>query len=107
MAATALYPGSFDPPTNGHAEVIEAAAHLCQTLVVGIGIHPAKRPYLPIDERISLLTAIADRTARKLETRIQIRPFEGLVVDLAREVGARVLVRGVRDGTDLNYEMQM
>lgn len=107
MVATALYAGSFDPPTKGHAEVIEAAAHLCRTLVIAIGTHPAKTPYLPIGDRISLLTAIAEPAARKLEARVQVRSFDGLVVDLAREVGAKVLVRGVRDGTDLNYEMQM
>lgn len=101
----AFYPGSFDPPTNGHVDVLAAALALADEVVVGIGRHPSKPGFLPFDERRTLIGEIADGVAG--EGRVSVVAFEGLVVEAARENGATLLVRGLRDGTDLDYEMQM
>lgn len=101
----AFYPGSFDPPTNGHVDVLAAALALADEVVVGIGRHPSKPGFLPFDERRMLIGEIADGVAG--EGRVSVVAFEGLVVEAARENGATLLVRGLRDGTDLDYEMQM
>lgn len=101
----AFYPGSFDPPTNGHVDVLAAALALADEVVVGIGRHPSKPGFLPFDERRALIGEIADGVAG--EGRVSVVAFEGLVVEAARENGATLLVRGLRDGTDLDYEMQM
>lgn len=101
----AFYPGSFDPPTNGHVDVLAAALALADEVVVGIGRHPSKPGFLPFDERRALIDEIGDGMAG--EGRVSVVAFEGLVVEAARENGATLLVRGLRDGTDLDYEMQM
>ena len=103
----ALFPGSFDPVTNGHMDLIAGACALCDTLVVAIGLHPSKQPLFPAEERISLIKAVAGPVAKKAGVKLEVRTFSGLVVDFAREVKASILVRGLRDGTDLDYEMQM
>jgi pantetheine-phosphate adenylyltransferase len=107
MARTAFYSGSFDPPTNGHLDVIERAAHLCDRLVVGIGVNPAKAGLFAADERKAMVrkaaAAIVARTGVKLETVV----FSGLAVEAARGAGATFIVRGLRDGADFDYEMQM
>jgi pantetheine-phosphate adenylyltransferase len=107
MARTALYPGTFDPPTNGHLDILEAAFGLCDRVVVAIGVHPAKAPMLSVDDRLELIGAIAAPLARKAGAAVETCTFDNLVVDFAREVGATLLIRGLRDGTDLDYEMQM
>jgi pantetheine-phosphate adenylyltransferase len=107
MARTALYPGSFDPPTAGHVHILEAALCLCERLVVGIGVHPAKEPMLAAAERVSLIEAIAAPLAKTAGAELEVRTFDGLVVDLAREVDATLLIRGLRDATDFDYEMHM
>ena len=108
---TAFYPGSFDPPTNGHADVLEAALALADRVVVGIGRHPTKPGFLPHDERVAVLREILSEILRGMAAddaeRVSVVAFEGLVVDAARGHGATILVRGLRDGTDLDYEMQM
>jgi pantetheine-phosphate adenylyltransferase len=107
MARIALYPGSFDPLTNGHIDILRAAFRLCDKLVVAIGVHPAKQPLLSIDERLALIDAVAGPMGREAGVTVEACTFDNLVVDFAREVGAAILVRGLRDGTDLDYEMQM
>ncbi|MEM7302280.1 MAG: pantetheine-phosphate adenylyltransferase [Pseudomonadota bacterium] len=102
---TAYYPGSFDPVTNGHIDVLRQTLMLAEHVVVGIGIHPGKVPLFSFEERADLLTNVANDLGEP--TRVSVRSFDGLVIDAAREVGAAVLVRGLRDGTDLDYEMQM
>ena len=99
MARTALFTGSFDPVTNGHTDVIEAAALLCDRLVVAIGVHPGKTPLFSVDERRGLIEAAC--------CKLEVATFDGLAVEAARAHGARVIVRGLRDGTDFDYEMQM
>ena len=107
MARTALYPGSFDPLTNGHVAVLGAALRLCDRLVVAVGVHSSKTAMLSADDRLELIEAVAGPIAKQAGAELEVRTFDKLVVDFARELGATILVRGLRDGTDLDYEMQM
>lgn len=104
---TAFYPGSFDPMTNGHLDVLVQALNMARSVIVAIGVHPGKTPLFSFEERSDL---IRESLAEFLPGRaldISVVSFGNLVVDAAREHGARLLVRGLRDGTDLDYEMQM
>lgn len=101
----AFYPGSFDPPTHGHLDVLEQALAIADQVVVGIGVHPSKTPLLSFEDRRALIEEVI--AGRKVGERVQTRAFSGLVVDAAREHGATILVRGLRDGGDFEYEMQM
>ena len=107
MNRTALYPGTFDPLTNGHVDMLEGAFRLCDRLVVAIGVHPSKEPMLSVDDRLELIEKVAAPLGKKDGVAIEACTFDNLVVDFAREVGATLLIRGLRDGTDLDYEMQM
>ena len=104
---TAFYPGSFDPPTNGHVEVARAAARLVDRLVVGVGVHPGKAPLFAPAERLEMLREIFAPIAREEGAQLDCITFDNLVVDAAEAHGASLLIRGLRDGTDLDYEMQM
>jgi pantetheine-phosphate adenylyltransferase len=102
----ALYSGSFDPMTNGHVDVIGRGLELADHLTVAIGVHPGKTPVFSFDERKALIAqAVSD--AGLDGARLSVIAFEGLLVDAARAEGATIVIRGVRDGTDLDYEMQM
>ncbi|MDO9418556.1 pantetheine-phosphate adenylyltransferase [Pararhizobium sp.] len=104
---TAFYPGSFDPMTNGHLDVLVQALNLASTVVVAIGIHPGKLPLFSFDERAALIRqSLADFLPDRAGD-ISVVSFDKLSVDAARSHGAALLVRGLRDGTDLDYEMQM
>ena len=107
MNRTALYTGSFDPVTNGHLDVLRAAAPLFDRIVVGIGAHPGKTALFSVAEKIALIAATTADFAKKAGCKIECATFAGLAVDAAKEQGAIVLLRGLRDGTDLDYEMQM
>ena len=107
MARTALFTGSFDPVTNGHTDVIEAAALLCDKLVVAIGVHPGKTPLFSVEERRALIEGACGDEVKRRGCQLEVVTFAGLAVEAAREQGARVIVRGLRDGTDFDYEMQM
>lgn len=102
-----LYPGSFDPLTNGHVDMLAASFRLVDTLVVAIGIHPAKAPLFTTDERVAMIHAVGGPLAAKAGVALEVRTFGNLVSAFAAEVGATLLIRGLRDGTDLDYEMQM
>ncbi|MEO9527260.1 pantetheine-phosphate adenylyltransferase [Roseibium sp.] len=108
MTRIALYPGSFDPVTNGHMDILRQALALADKVVVAIGIHPGKSPLFSFDERVDLIhaSARAEFSAQDA-SRIDVIAFDDLVVDTARSQKAACLVRGLRDGTDLDYEMQM
>src|SRR5262245_29631546 len=99
--------GSFDPVTNGHLDVIARAARTVDELAVGIGVHPGKTPLFSTDERIAMLKAETAPVAAAAGCRIAIVTFANLTVDAARAAGATIIFRGLRDGTDFNYEMQM
>jgi len=104
---TAFYPGSFDPMTNGHLDVLVQALNVASKVIVAIGIHPGKKPLFSFEERAELINrSLADVLPRKAGD-ISVVSFDDLVVDAARKHGASLLVRGLRDGTDLDYEMQM
>ncbi|WP_417415776.1 pantetheine-phosphate adenylyltransferase [Hoeflea sp.] len=103
----AFYPGSFDPMTNGHIDVLEQSLALCDQLVVGIGVHPGKTPMFSFDERASMIADVVKSKFPQRSGDVSVVSFKNLVVEAAQEAGASVLVRGLRDGTDLDYEMQM
>lgn len=107
MPLIGFYSGSFDPPTNGHLDVIERAAAFCDILALGIGAHPTKAQlFTPLERGALIADALASLTARrglKLETHV----FSGLAVDAARKAGAKIILRGLRDGADFDYEMHM
>jgi len=107
MTRIALYTGTFDPPTNGHIEVVRAAALLCDELVIAIGIHPGKTPIFSAEERAELIMQSCRDVLAKCSCSLSVRTFSGLAVDAAREAGAHYLIRGLRDATDFDYEMQM
>jgi pantetheine-phosphate adenylyltransferase len=103
----AFYPGSFDPMTNGHIDVLEQALALCDQLIIGIGVHPGKAPMFSFDERAGMIADLVQTDFSGRASDISVVSFDGLVVDAARDAGASVLVRGLRDGTDFDYEIQM
>ena len=103
----AFYPGSFDPMTNGHIHVLEQSLALCDQLVVGIGVHPGKTPMFPFDERAAMIADVVKSEFPQRSGDVTVVAFQNLVVEAAQQAGASVLVRGLRDGTDLDYEMQM
>jgi pantetheine-phosphate adenylyltransferase len=107
MPRIALYAGSFDPVTNGHIDVVRQAARLADTLVLAIGIHPGKTPLFPEAERRAMLEETCVPLAKQAGCKLEVTTFEGLVVDAARQVSATILIRGLRDGSDFDYEMQM
>ena len=107
MPRTALYAGSFDPVTNGHLDVVRHAVRLADRLVLAVGVHPGKAPLFSADERLAMLEEICAPLAREAKCELQCITFSGLVVEAARKAGATLLIRGLRDGTDFDYEMQM
>jgi pantetheine-phosphate adenylyltransferase len=107
MPRTALYAGSFDPVTNGHVDVVRQAARLFDRLVLAIGVHPGKTPLFSAEDRLAMLEESCGPVARQGGCELTCITFADLVVEAARRAGATVLIRGVRDGTDLDYEMQM
>ena len=104
---TGLYPGTFDPVTLGHVDIIRRAATLVDRLVIGVAINRDKGPLFSLEERVAMLVgetaAIADQTGCE----IRVHPFENLLIDCARDVGAQVIIRGLRAVADFEYEFQM
>ena len=107
MAKSALYAGSFDPVTNGHLDVIGRAVHLVDKLILAIGVHPGKTPLFVPEDRLAMLQETASPIAKETGCTLHCITFDDLVIAAARREGATVLIRGIRDGTDLDYEMQM
>jgi pantetheine-phosphate adenylyltransferase len=103
----AFYPGSFDPMTNGHLDVLIQSLNVASDVIVAIGVHPGKVPMFSFDERADLIRQSLNGVLPAAKDRLKVVSFSNLVVDAAREHGATLLVRGLRDGTDLDYEMQM
>jgi pantetheine-phosphate adenylyltransferase len=104
---TAFYPGSFDPMTNGHLDVLVQALNVAPAVIVAIGVHPGKTPLFSFAERAALIAQSLEEFLPERASDISVVSFDNLVVDAARKHGASLLVRGLRDGTDLDYEMQM
>jgi pantetheine-phosphate adenylyltransferase len=107
MPRTALFAGSFDPITLGHLDVVHNAVRLVDRLVLAVGVHPGKTPLFSADERLQMLAEICAPAGRAAGCEVICTTFAGLVVAAAKQAGATILIRGVRDGTDLDYEMQM
>lgn len=107
MARIGFYSGTFDPVTLGHTDVISRAAKLVDRLIIGIGVHPAKAPLFNAAERMEMLKAETAGIAKASGAAIDVVTFDNLVVTAAQEHKATVIFRGLRDGTDFDYEMQM
>jgi pantetheine-phosphate adenylyltransferase len=107
MSRTALYPGSFDPITKGHLDVVRQAVRIADRLVMAIGIHPGKTPLLTPEERLELLVETCTPLAEEAGCALGCITFSDLVVNAARREGATLLIRGLRDRGDFDYEMQM
>lgn len=102
MPKVALYAGSFDPITNGHADLIRRSLRFVDRLVVGVAVNVSKQPLFSVEERIVLIKAALDD-----DPRIEVRSFKGLVVNFAKEAGAQIVLRGLRAVADFEYEYQM
>ena len=107
MPRIALYAGSFDPVTNGHVDVVRQAARLADRLVLAIGVHPGKAPLFSAEERLAMLEETCGPAARQAAASSPASPSPTSSSTLRAAPARRVLIRGVRDGTDLDYEMQM
>lgn len=101
----ALYPGTFDPITNGHLDIIGRAVKLYDKLVIGVALNTSKGPLFSFEERVEMARELAESVADGTE--IEVRPFEGLLMHFAEEVGANSIIRGLRAVSDFEYEFQM
>lgn len=107
MSRIAFYPGSFDPVTNGHLDVVRQAVGLCDKLIVAIGIHPGKKPLFSTDERLAMVREVFEPLAMKANCAFDATTYDDLTVTAAQKHKASIMIRGLRDGTDLDYEMQI
>ncbi len=103
----ALYPGTFDPITLGHVDIIRRAAALVDKLVIGVAINRDKGPLFTLEERVAMLEAECAKLSEQTGTEIVAHPFENLLIDCAHDVGAQIIVRGLRAVADFEYEYQM
>ena len=102
-----LYPGTFDPVTLGHVDIIERATALVDRLVIGVAINRDKGPLFSLEERVAMIEAESAALSERTGVEIVAHPFENLLIDCARDVGAGVIIRGLRAVADFEYEFQM
>ena len=102
MAGIAIYPGTFDPVTRGHIDVVERALKMFDRVVIGVADSPAKQPFFNLDERLDML-----QTVFAGKENVQVKPFSGLLIDFARDCNAGIIVRGLRAISDFEYEVQL
>ena len=104
----AIYPGTFDPITNGHMDIItRAAKHMCDRLIVSVAVNAGKGPLFTLEERTAMVEAEVAAIGSDVAARIEVRPFDSLLIHYAEEVGAGLIVRGLRAISDFEYEFQM
>jgi len=101
VTGIAVYPGSFDPVTRGHEDLIRRARRFADRLIVAVAVNPAKQPLFTLDERVALIRRVVDDPA------IEVSAFDGLLAQFARAAGATLIVRGLRAVSDFEYEFQM
>ncbi|MEM9756379.1 MAG: pantetheine-phosphate adenylyltransferase [Pseudomonadota bacterium] len=104
---TGLYPGTFDPVTLGHIDIVKRASRLVDRLVIGIAVNRDKGPLFSLEERVEMVEAECAQLDIPKGTKIVVHPFENLLIDCARDVGAQVIIRGLRAVADFEYEFQM
>ena len=102
-----LYPGSFDPVTYGHVDIVRRAAHLVDKLVIAVGTHHDKHPLFTADERVKLTLEVLNPVAKEIGLKLEVTTYGNLTVDAAKDAKATVVIRGLRDAGDFDYEMQM
>jgi len=107
MARIGLYPGSFDPITNGHIDIVKRAAKLVDRLIVGVAVNEGKSPLFSIDERVDMVQHELRQLSVKGLARISVQSFGGLLVQFAEDIGAQTIIRGLRGASDFEYELQM
>ncbi|MDE2184088.1 MAG: pantetheine-phosphate adenylyltransferase [Alphaproteobacteria bacterium] len=103
----ALYPGTFDPPTLGHIDIVERAVKLVDHLVIGVAANPGKSPLFSIDDRTEMMRHETESFAGAGRATIEVRAFDSLLIEFAQKVGATMIVRGLRAVSDFEYEFQM
>ncbi|WP_424986821.1 pantetheine-phosphate adenylyltransferase [Microbulbifer sp. S227A] len=103
----ALYPGTFDPITLGHADIIRRACPMVDRLVIGVAINRDKGPLFSLEERVAMINADCAQLSEQTGTEIVVHPFENLLINCAQDVGAQIIVRGLRAVADFEYEYQM
>jgi pantetheine-phosphate adenylyltransferase len=106
-ARIGLYPGSFDPVTYGHVDIVRRAAHLVDKLVIAIGTHHDKHPLFTAAERVKLTSGVLQPVAQEIGLKLEVTTYDNLTVDAAKDAKATVVIRGLRDAGDFDYEMQM
>src|SRR3954451_23748303 len=99
MPRIALYPGSFDPVTNGHLDVVRHAVALCDRLIVAIGVHPGKKPLFSTEERLAMVRAVFEPLARSAGCAFDATTYDNLTITAAQKTGATIMIRGLRDAT--------
>jgi pantetheine-phosphate adenylyltransferase len=102
-----VYPGTFDPVTNGHLDIITRASRLVDKLVIGVARNIGKGPLFPLDERVALVEAECEAVTARTGTPIEVVSFDTLLIEFARAAGAKMIVRGLRAVSDFDYEFQM
>ena len=102
-----MYPGTFDPVTKGHLDIIERATRVVDSLIVAVAVNAGKEPLFTLDERIQMLEAEAVSVSASFGAKIEVRPFDKLLMDFARDASASLVVRGLRAVSDFEYEFQM
>ena len=107
MSHTGVYPGTFDPVTNGHMDIIARATRVVDQLIIGVAINAGKGPLFTLDERVGMVKYEISQLAQEVASRIKVQPFEGLLTDFAVSSGASLIVRGLRAVSDFEYEFQM
>src|ERR1700751_1747237 len=107
MPRIAIYPGSFDPVTYGHLDVVRHAVIVCDKLIAAVGVHSGKKPLFSTEERLQMVQDVFSPIAAKAGCAFDCTTYDNLTVTAAQQNGATIMIRGLRDGTDLDYEMQL